>query len=121
MFKHVLDEAKDGAADNDVGRVLIHHPSLDNAIVVPLHSLEEFDAELVMEHVEKVLQSHDELTVTEGFDIGIINVPKESGWRWITDISGGDDSIKKKTSLVQIVNEDSMCMARSVAVLGPRK
>jgi hypothetical protein len=32
MFEDVLDEAKKNYADNDLGRVVIHHPSLNDAI-----------------------------------------------------------------------------------------
>lgn len=53
MFEKVLAEAKQGFADNDSGRVVIEHPSLNNSIVVPLRPLEQLDAETVMQIIEK--------------------------------------------------------------------
>jgi len=118
MFEDVLNEAKQGAADNDSGKVLVHHPSLNDATVVPLRPLEMLNADVVMEHIEKVLQSHENLAITDGFevDVGIINVPKGSGWMKITDVHSDNNSIKKKKSIVQIVNEDILCMSRTIAV-----
>jgi len=39
MTENILNVAKEGPGDSDSGRVLIHHPSLSDAIVVPLRPL----------------------------------------------------------------------------------
>jgi len=117
MFEDVLSQAKDGASENDVGRILIKHPSID-AIIVPLCPVHMLDAETVMSHIEKVLQSHEDLAITDGFEITVkvINVPNGAGRMTITDLHGDNNSIKRKRSLVQIVNDDMLCMARAIVV-----
>jgi len=118
MFEKVLAEAKQGFAVNDSGRVVIEHPSLNNSIVVPLRPLEQLDAETVMQIIEKTLTSHEELDITDGFNInvGIINQPKGSGRLRITKLHGENNSLHRKQAIINIVNVDHMCMARAIAM-----
>ncbi|WP_230209704.1 hypothetical protein, partial [Solemya velum gill symbiont] len=106
-------------SDNDLGRVVIHHPALQNPIVVQLLRLELLDAETVMATIEKVLQSHESLTVDSAFeiDVGLIRLPKGGARRRITDIHGAKNSITLKRSIVTIENTDQLCMARALAVV----
>ncbi|WP_218669516.1 hypothetical protein, partial [Solemya velum gill symbiont] len=96
MFDDVIRQARDDLADNDLGRVVIHHPGLQNPIVVSLRRLELLNAESVMSTIEKVLQSHETLAVDTGFeiDVGVIRLPKGAGGprRRITDIHGKKNS-----------------------------
>jgi hypothetical protein len=55
MFEDVLDEAKKTYADNDLGRVVIHHPSLNDAIVVPLQSIHQLNKDDVLQTMENGL------------------------------------------------------------------
>ena len=48
--------------------------------------------------------------------VGSLHVPQSSGRRRITQINGPCNSIHKKTSMVMIVNEDALCMARVIGV-----
>ena len=118
MFEDVLDEAKKNYADNDLGRVVIHHPSLNDAIVVPLQPLHQLNKDAVLQTIENVLQSHEDLSISDGFDIniGIINVPKGSGRLRINSLTGTNNSIHRKQSLIQIINADHLCMARAIAM-----
>jgi len=95
--------------DNDSGRILVHHPSLNDAIVVPLRPLNMLNADVVMQHNEKVLQSHEDLAITD--------VPKGAGRMKITDVHD-NNSINKNKSLVQIVNEDIMYVQSYSCVTG---
>ena len=118
MFEDVLDEAKKNYADNDLGRVVIHHPSLNDAIVVPLQPLHQLNKDAVLQTIENVLQSHEDLSISDGFDIniGIINVPKGSGRLRITSLTGTNNFIHRKQSLVKIINADHLCLARAIAM-----
>ncbi|OOZ19458.1 hypothetical protein BOW30_12825, partial [Solemya velum gill symbiont] len=120
MFDDVIRQARDDLADNDLGRVVIHHPGLQNPIVVSLRRLELLNAESVMSTIEKVLQSHETLAVDTGFeiDVGVIRLPKGAGGprRRITDIHGKKNSLNLKRSIITIENDDQLCMARAIAV-----
>ena len=48
--------------------------------------------------------------------VGSIHVPQGGARKRITQLRGCDNSLHRKTSLVQIVNEDQTCMARAIGV-----
>jgi hypothetical protein len=54
---------------------------LNDAIVVPLQPIHQLNKDDVLQTMENVLQSHEGLSISDGFDINIdvINVPKGSG------------------------------------------
>ena len=118
MFEDILQEARGDLAGNDLGRVVIHHDGLHDPIVVPLRPWDRLNVDVVMEHIEKVLNSHQELSVNDSFDItiGAIDLPKGNGRRPITSLLGDKNSIQIKKSLVTIDNNDQLCMARAIGV-----
>ena len=93
--------------------IVIHHDRLNDPIVV---SLRPWD--VMIEHIEKVLNSHQELSVNDSFDIeiGAIDLPKGGGKKPIMSLHGRKNSIQIKTSLVTIVNNDQLCMARAIGL-----
>ena len=50
--------------------------------------------------------------------VGALHLPQGAGGprRRLTKLSGPDNSIHKKSSMVQIVNDDQLCMARAIGV-----
>lgn len=76
MFDDLLSQAREH--DANIGRVVISHPSLNNAIVVPLQSWETLNADVVMSEIVKVLNSNESLSVDENIlvTIGSIDLPK---------------------------------------------
>ena len=118
MFDNVLYQARGDLAGNDLGRVVIQHDALHNPIVVPLRPWDELNANTVMETIEKVLNSHEDLPIDDSFDItvGLIDLPKGGARRQITRLEGEGNSIEKKKSIVTIVNNDQLCMARAISV-----
>ena len=74
-----------------------------------------------MEHIEKGLYSHQELSVNDSFEfsIGAIDLRKggEKGdRRTITSLHGHQNSIQIKKFLITIDNNDQLCMARAIGV-----
>ena len=118
MFKHVLQEARGDLAGNDLGCVVIQHDGLHDPIFVPLQPWDQLGSNKVMDTMEKVLNSHQNLAVDESMDIavGIVDLPKEGARKKITKIKGGNNSLKLKTSIVTIENGDQLCMARAIGV-----
>ena len=114
MFNDVLQRARGQLANNDLGRVVIHHEGLDAPIVVPPRPLENLNADTVMSHIENVLTSNQDLSVGSSLKVtvGIIEMPKGGAFRRITNL---EEDLIKKTGVGVIRNKDNMCMARAIA------
>ena len=100
MFERALKDVKQNLQGNDLGRVVIHHPSLNHEIVVPLRPLDELDADAILENVENVLSSNENLPMDEDFDvsIGSIELPKGGGKNtYISDLHSNNSIMKKKS------------------------
>ena len=112
MFEHVLQEARGDLAGNDLGRVVIRHDGLQDPIVVPLQPWDQLDFNKVMDTIEKVLNSHQNLAVDESMDItvGIVDLPKGGARKRITKIKGDNNLLQLKKSIVTIENGDQLCM-----------
>lgn len=99
MFDDLLSQAR--GHDADLGRVVISHPSLNNAIVVPLQSWETLNADAVMSEIVKVLNSNESLPIDESLlvTIGSIDLPKGGGNPRklpITSLFGPKNSTERK-------------------------
>lgn len=122
MLQDVLDRVKGG--EDHLGRVIFKHASLDTDIVVPLQPWHQLNAQTVWQAIEKVLNSQEELAIDDSFTmtVGDIEIPQGNGLprKYITQLQGSDNSISKKRSLIEIVNNDHLCMARAVTVCWAR-
>ena len=120
VFQEAIRETTVGTRDDDLGRLVIQHPSLDSTIVVSIRFLHQFTAESVMEVIQNVLNSNQGLVIDDSFlvTIGIIRVFRggAGGHTYITCLNGRQDSAHVKKSIIKIVNNDNMCLARSIAV-----
>ncbi|KAK3100662.1 hypothetical protein FSP39_023320 [Pinctada imbricata] len=116
MFDDVLSQARGHNAD--LGRVVIEHPSLSDPIVVPLQPWENIDADEVMDQISKVLNSDEELELDENMTVtvGSINLPKGGAKKPVTRLYGSENSLKKKTSVFYIENDNNLCLALSVGL-----
>ena len=72
----------------------------------------------MMDTIEKILISHQNLAVDDSNDIavGIVDLPKGGARKRITKIKRDNNSLKLKTSIVTIENGDQLCMARAIGV-----
>lgn len=93
MFRDVLDKAR--GDNNDLGRVIINHPGLSNAIVVPLQKWSYLNSDKVLENIKRVLNSDENLTLDNQMQvtIGNIKIPQGSAATKITRLSGPHNSI----------------------------
>ena len=105
-------------AGNDLGCVVIQHDGLQDTIVVPLQPWDQLDSNKVMDTIEKVLNSHQNLAVDESMDIavGIMDSPKAGAKKRITKIKGDNNSLQLKKSFVTIENNNQLCMARAIGL-----
>ena len=98
MFYNVLYQARGDLAGNDLGQVVIQYDALHNPIVVPLQPWDELNANTGMDTIEKVLNSHESLSIDDSFNItvGSIDLPNGGARCQITRLEGEGNSIEKK-------------------------
>ncbi|XP_069109808.1 uncharacterized protein [Argopecten irradians] len=118
MFDNVLEEASQNLQDSDLGRVIIHHDNLSNPIYVPLRPLRDLNGEYVMEHLQNVLNSHQDMPINQSFrlDVGTMELPKGGRPLKINSLTGPQSSVTKKQSIIEIKNNDNLCLARAIAM-----
>ena len=118
MFDDMLNEVKAVYNGNDLGRVVIHHRGLNNPIVIPLIALERLDADHIMQQVQRALNSNENLALDESFrvDVGVIQLPAGGAALPINRLMGKDNSIHRKTSLFEIINNDNLCLPRAIGM-----
>ena len=58
-------------AGNDLGRVVIQHDGLHDPIVIPLQPWDQLNSDVVMETIEEVLNSNQDLSVDESMDTAV--------------------------------------------------
>ena len=75
LFDATLKQATENLRKSDLVRVIIHSDTLITSIVVPL--IEDMSSAVVLNHVNHVLTSHEDMPVDESFylDIGTVQVP----------------------------------------------
>ena len=123
-FEELLDDVLRDSTENTRVRMALQSPQLAREIYVPFHPAEEMTADLILEEIEKVIQSNENFTLDEEVQVKFI----------ITELPGGGyemkkedqlqlDSLrisnfplwlKKKRSIITIKNNDDLCMARAL-------
>lgn len=118
MLRDAIERAsQDHNSSTDLVRIVLHHREIE-PIVVTLRPIKDMTAEAVLETVSSVLNSHQHLSLDSSvtLDVGVIALPKGGSKVRMNRIKGDGNCIHRKHSIVQIVNEDQMCMARALAV-----
>ena len=122
LFDDVTQQIKQKLnAEPDMIRLSINHPSLDMGIHIPFMCADQLEGTVLLDQMEKVLQSNTEFKLNDGLlkmDITHTKPPRGSGKpkRLTTEL---DSKVfaQKKQSIIQINNtEDSLCFARAVIV-----
>lgn len=118
MFDRVLQEAAEGLQSSDLVRVIIHHGDLSNPVYVPLRPLSEMTGNSIMEYIQNVLNSHENLPLDHSFslDVGTMELPRGGRRMKIIRVEGTDNSLMRKRSIIEIVNRDNTCLARAIAM-----
>ena len=118
MFNDVISEATNNLQGSDLCRVVVNHPSLTNSVFIPLKKIDDMTGEDVLQQFENVLNSHQDLEMTDGFsvDVGTMELPKGGKFLPIHCLTGPEDAVRNKRSIIQIKNTDNNCLARSVGV-----
>lgn len=117
VFDNVLDSVREGSQDNSLARVVIDHKGLSDPIIVPLQKLDDMNASTVMDEIGKVLQSNDELPVDDSFSVtvGRIDLPSGGASLPISNLSGDNNSLTRKRSIVSRPSK-TMCMPMAIVI-----
>jgi hypothetical protein len=113
LIEHVLQA---GAQVDDLMRIHIGHDVLTHGdIIISLRKISDMTPEAIWAAMSKILQSYQNLLFDESLKItvGVIRLPRGSGR---SKMINREQSISNKTSVVKILNQDNMCMARSLVV-----
>ena len=99
----------------------IYHPSLDMEIHIPFMCAEQLEGTVLLDQMEKVLQSNAEFKLNDGLltlDITHTKPPRGSGKpKYMSTELNSKVFAQKKRSIIQINNtEDSLCFARAIVV-----
>ena len=119
VFEDVLAQVRQDGNENSLARIVIEHSSLTDPIIVRLQPLEKMETSTIMDAISKTLQSHEEIRMDDdslSFTIGRINLPSGSGKCRLTNLTGVNNSLIRKRSIVSIGMEDNMCLYRSIAI-----
>ena len=123
LFDNVTQKIKQklNAEPSDMIRLSINHPSLDMGIHIPFMSAEQLEGTVLLDQMEKVLQSNAEFKLNDGLltlDITHTKPPRGSGKpKYMTSELNSKVFAQNKRSVIQINNtEDNVCFARAVVV-----
>ena len=123
LFDDVSQQIKQklNAEPSDTIRLSINHPSLDMGIHILVLCAEQLEGTVLLDQMEKVLQSNTEFKLNDGLltlDITHTKPPRASGKsKYMSSELDSKVFTQKKQSIIQIVNvEDSLCFARAIVV-----
>ena len=119
IFDHLIRDVTKGMNPYDQVRFVLSSKQLQSPISIPFCSLEELTTEKVLSHVEKVIQSNEEfrLNTTVNIDLIRVEMPQGSGRRLKRTTLNIRDYLKKKGSVITIINnKDNLCLARALVV-----
>lgn len=119
---YVLDRVFPDAQPQDLIGLEIRHPGLDIPILIPFNPRRVLDAETLLRFIEEVLQSNTQFELDENmvWQVTKISIPSGSAPKrkmtsnfvvWLKGKSKGHGC-----SVVQIENDDQLCLARALVL-----
>ena len=123
LFDDVSQQIKQklNAEPSDMIRLSINHPSLDMGIHISFMCAEQLEGTVLLDQMEKVLQSNTEFKLNDGLltlDVTYMKPPRDCGKsKYMSSELDSKVFVRKKQSIIQIVNvEDSLCFAKAIIV-----
>ena len=115
LFHSLLEEINNYYSSNDLVRVFITHEELVNTnIIVGPDYLGNFSAQMIMDQIADVIRSNNFIPADQHLSINIAAIKNIEGLKYpITNV--WKDIINKR-SIMSIINEDELCLPRSIAV-----
>lgn len=102
----------------DLVRFSFSHPALDSPINIPFTSAGQLSADRITAIIAKTMQSKQEFCIDNEVEINVIIQPLFAGGRRHQHVQFAsiEEKIAAKRCVVQIQNNDSICMARALVV-----
>ncbi|XP_066296636.1 uncharacterized protein [Branchiostoma lanceolatum] len=121
VFEAMISRAREGMNVNGIMRMIIHSGHLDRCISTKFVLRDELTAELILSHIERILQSHETFVIDETFLVQIVsvNLPVPGSGR-NPFFNSATEFSKKKQSVISIRNDDDLCCGRALAVAKAR-
>lgn len=115
-FNNAMEKIKSAIDPEDVVGVTISHPDMDKPTFVRYQPVAKITGSMILEQFEKVLQSNQEINLTDKkmiLRVTIIKRPKGSGSH---NRRGYHTHIEflQKTCIIRISNADNLCLARAI-------
>ncbi|KAJ8019010.1 putative DNA polymerase [Holothuria leucospilota] len=131
IIEQLIANLTDGMSGHDMVRIVISSEFLDTPIALPFVRKRDLSVERIMSHIEKILQSHEEIILDEGLQLNFIHLKMPCGGGKAGTRGGkgirnpGIDVIKflkQKRSIITIPKtEDQLCCARAIVTAIARK
>ncbi|XP_022295019.2 uncharacterized protein LOC111105138 [Crassostrea virginica] len=122
LVERILKDVKNRmhARPDDYLRLNLRHPSLQSEIWFEFTQSQNLNEDVVMNKVEAVQQSKKDFTLTDGaaeLEMFHVHYPQGSGGNQMKHLQVNKKIFKSgKQSIVRIMNEDSICLARAIVV-----
>ena len=121
MIGSIIEDFKTLYKDNDLIQIRISAiPSTWNVQNQKLIKVKDFNLEDILTRLESILQSNDEHYMDEEgatmelIDFNFVGVRMPEGGAWLKAITETD--MYKKKGVIQIKNDDNICLARAIVV-----
>ncbi|KAJ8018754.1 hypothetical protein HOLleu_43077 [Holothuria leucospilota] len=131
IIEHLIETLTDGMSAHDMVRLVISSDLLDTPIALPFVRRHDLNVERIMSHIEKILQSHEEIILDKGLRLNFIHLKMLCGGGHISKRGGkgirnpGIDLVKflkQKRSIIRIPStEDQLCCAKAIVTATARK
>ena len=81
IFNNLIDRVANDLNENNLIRVVIHHPPFDRPINLSIMT-SNLDAERIITEIERVIQSNEDLNINEDFVVDLIKIhlPRGQGY-----------------------------------------
>lgn len=105
-------------SDADMVRLCINHPKLNRPINVKFSPFDQLTSDRITDIISKTMQSREEFCIDSNVKISVIIVPQYEGGRRTQHVvcNSIEEKIRAKRCVVQIDNQDSLCMIRALVV-----
>ena len=119
IFNAAMEQILANTPDQAYVGASFTHPNLDKMALATFRLKENVNGELMLEQIKKVLQSHEEINLQDGpgqLNITTVIPPVGSGKHNKHRFIKHEQFLEKKRCIIQIRNDDNLCMARAIIV-----
>ena len=114
--QHMLNIILHGIPLHDFVRVVINNQYLQNSINMPLARRKHISGTILLDILEKMLNSNVQLFITGLLEVNVIHVSNPKGGRSKDAFQSFGDRFKNSISISRVKNKDQMCLTRAIVI-----